>query len=181
MSSWTSTKRTSNIIATTQPKLRTQSPKLANKQNYDKRALLREIFVFPALLQKLVGDVCLILGRKFWREFCGIFWTHKIKAQHLRGKFRSIFRERIHAAKKQSFVPTSFCRCASLQKIFVLSAISTAATALWNKAARHACAKLLPHRRSNATKAENCIADGCALGSISTILEVSSPSSYTWR
>ena len=46
----------------------------------------------------------------------GLFLTHKIKAQKIRGKFRSIFRGKIRAAKKKKknyFVPTSFCRRAT--------------------------------------------------------------------
>ena len=76
-------------------------------------------FVLPALLQKLVGEIFWIFGREIWREvwreICGFFLTHKIKAQLFRGKFRSIFREKFRASKKKHFVPTSFCRRATLR------------------------------------------------------------------
>ena len=50
-------------------------------------------------------DFFLIFGREIsreiWRDFCGIFLsTHKIKDQIFRGKYRSIFREKIHGSKK---------------------------------------------------------------------------------
>ena len=41
ISSWISIRRDSKRIANTQPKLRTNTPKIANKQNYEKRAFLR--------------------------------------------------------------------------------------------------------------------------------------------
>ena len=56
--------------------------------------------ILLALLQKLVGEFFLILGREIWREFAGFFLTHEIKAQNFRGKIRSIFREKIRASKK---------------------------------------------------------------------------------
>ena len=34
------------------------------------------------------------------RELCGTFWTYKIKAQNLRGKFRSIFHTKIRSSKQ---------------------------------------------------------------------------------
>ena len=51
--------------------------------------------------------------REFWREFCGIFGTHKIQAQTFRGKFPSLLREKIRSSKK-IFVPTLFCKRATL-------------------------------------------------------------------
>ena len=47
-------------------------------------------------------------------NLAGFFRTHEIKGQTFRGKFRSIFHERIRASKKKSFVPTSFRRRATL-------------------------------------------------------------------
>ena len=41
--------------------------------------------------------------QEIWREFCGIFWTHRRKAQKLGEKFRSIFREKIRASKTKIF------------------------------------------------------------------------------
>ena len=37
---------------------------------------------------------------EIWREFSGIFLTHRTKAQKFRGKFRSIFRKKIRGSKK---------------------------------------------------------------------------------
>ena len=48
ISSWTSIKRTSNRIASTQPKLRTNPPKIANKQNYEQTGV-SEFMCFFAL------------------------------------------------------------------------------------------------------------------------------------
>ena len=63
-----------------------------------------------ALLQKLVGDFFLIFRREFPKfgkfggnfggNFAGFFLTHRIKAQKIRGKFRSIFREKIRSSTK---------------------------------------------------------------------------------
>ena len=79
--------------------------------------------VLPALLQKLVGELFFfdfsqgnlenLVG--IWREFCGIFLTHREKAQKFRGKFRSVFRNKIRSSKK-SFVQNSLCRRATLRK-----------------------------------------------------------------
>ena len=57
-------------------------------------------FFLPVRLQKLVGVFVLIFCRdilwEIWREFCGFFFTHKIKGSKVFwGKFRSIFREKI--------------------------------------------------------------------------------------
>ena len=41
-------------------------------------------------LENLVGN---------WREFCGIFMTHRTKAQKFRGNFRIIFRNKIRSSK----------------------------------------------------------------------------------
>ena len=59
-----------------------------------------QLIVLLALLQKLVGDFFLFLGRKFCEKFGGISRTRKIKAQKLWGKFRSIFREKSRGSKK---------------------------------------------------------------------------------
>ena len=37
---------------------------------------------------------------EIWREFCGIFQTHKTNAEKFRGNFRSIFREKIRSPGK---------------------------------------------------------------------------------
>ena len=58
----------------------------------------------PALLQQLVGDFFLIFGREIlreiWREFCIYFLDPQNKGSKIRGKFWSIFREKIRNSKK---------------------------------------------------------------------------------
>ena len=71
------------------------------------------VYVLLALLQKLIGEFFLSLGREIWREFCGIFLTHEIKAQTFRENFGAFF-VRKFVPQKKSFVPTSFCRRATL-------------------------------------------------------------------
>ena len=56
-------------------------------------------------------------GRKFGGNFMGFSEPPKNKAQKSQDNIRSIFREKIQASKK-SFVPTSFCRRATLSKCF---------------------------------------------------------------
>ena len=71
--------------------------------------------------------------RKFhgkFREVCGIFFTHKRKAQKTSGKFGSVFLRRF-VPRKKYFAPTSFCRRATLSfgvRIFR----SFRVFALWN-------------------------------------------------
>ena len=51
---------------------------------------------------------------EIWREVCGFFSDPQNKGSKVRGKFRSIFAEKIRASEK-SFMPTSFCRRATLR------------------------------------------------------------------
>ena len=53
--------------------------------------------LLPALPQKLVAEFCLILGRE---NFAGCSLDPQDKGSKFRGKFRSIFREKIRASKK---------------------------------------------------------------------------------
>ena len=52
--------------------------------------------------------------REIWRIFCEIFWTHKIKALKFGENFGALFVRKC-VLRKNSFVPTSFCRCATLR------------------------------------------------------------------
>ena len=42
----------------------------------------------------------MIFRREIWWEICGIFLTHRIKAQNFRETFRSIFRKKIRRSKQ---------------------------------------------------------------------------------
>ena len=79
--------------------------------------------VFPNFLawlplQKLVGDFFLILGREISREisreFCGMFSDPQNKGSNTSGTNFGAFFVRKFVPRKKSFVPTRFCRLATL-------------------------------------------------------------------
>ena len=74
--------------------------------------------ILSALLQKLVGEFFSILGREIWREiwweFCGIFSDPQNKGSKIWGKISEHFSWENSCLEKKSFVPTSFCRSATL-------------------------------------------------------------------
>ena len=59
------------------------------------RPMILVLFILLALLQKLVGDFFLILGREIWREiwreFCGIFSDPRNKGSKISGKISEHF------------------------------------------------------------------------------------------
>ena len=89
-------------------------------------------FVLPALLQKLVGDLCFDFSQgnlenlvgKLEGIFRGFFLTHRTKAQNFRGKFRSIFRKKIRGSKNIFHAKFTLQTC-HLKNLPVLSENST--------------------------------------------------------
>ena len=71
-----------------------------------------EKYVLPARLQIGVdfwqGNLA-----GHWREFCGIFQTHQIKASKTLVQYQSISSTNIRNSTKTKFAPTSFCRHAT--------------------------------------------------------------------
>ena len=75
----------------------------------------------PARLQKLVGEFLLILQGNLVGNLVGIlaeslriFQTHKYRPKSF-GKFSEHFRKNF-CESKELFLPTSFCKCATLRK-----------------------------------------------------------------
>ena len=95
-----------------------QQPLFRTPQNQPfKIGVWKNWFSLPSCRSSSV--IFLFLGRENLREiwlgqFVGFFRHAKIKALNFRGKFRSIFRGKIRAST-ESFVPTSFCRRATLK------------------------------------------------------------------
>ena len=63
-------------------------------------------------LPKLVSEFSWVFGREYWQEFAE-FLTHKIKASNIWGNFGAFFVRRL-VTEKETLVPTSFCRRATL-------------------------------------------------------------------